>query len=70
VISDAENNYICSIPDESEIRKVISQLGLTKALGPDGFTGLFFQNLLENNLYQCHSFSLEFFPEWFSPQRV
>jgi hypothetical protein len=43
VISNAENNSICNIPDESEIRKAISQLGLTKALGPNGFTGLFFK---------------------------
>jgi hypothetical protein len=42
LISHAEHNSICGIPDENKIRKAISQLGLTKASGPDGFTGFFF----------------------------
>lgn len=43
VISNVENNSICRIPNGNEIRKAISQLGLTKASGPNGFTGLFFK---------------------------
>lgn len=40
---DAENVGLCGILDEAEIRSVISSLGLHKALGPDGFTGLIFK---------------------------
>ena len=36
VISHDENTSICMIPEEPEIHQGISQLGLTKAPGPDG----------------------------------
>ncbi|XP_059431454.1 uncharacterized protein LOC132164953 [Corylus avellana] len=38
VISAEENARICSIPDEHEIFVAIKELGLNKALGPDGMT--------------------------------
>jgi hypothetical protein len=43
VITPEENLSLCAIPDEREIFQVISQLGLCKAPGPDGFTGLFYK---------------------------
>jgi hypothetical protein len=41
VISDAENDTLCTIPDDSEIFSAITDLGLNKAPGPASITGLF-----------------------------
>jgi hypothetical protein len=65
VISDAENNSICSIPDESKIRKAISQLGLTKAPGPDGFTGLFLKTYWKTICISVIRFVQSFFRNGF-----
>jgi hypothetical protein len=43
VINDEENSVLCAIPDEVEIFQAISSLGLHKAPGPDGMTGLFYK---------------------------
>jgi hypothetical protein len=43
VITPEENLSLCVILEEREINQVISQLGLFKAPGPDGFTGLFYK---------------------------
>jgi hypothetical protein len=43
VISDAKNDNLCTIPDESEIFSAITDLGLNKALGPDGMKWLFYK---------------------------
>ena len=43
VITDDENESLCSIPDEVEIFSAIKDLGLNKALSPDGMTGLFYK---------------------------
>jgi hypothetical protein len=40
VITDEENSGLCLIPDEGEIFAAIIDLGLDKAPGPDGMTGL------------------------------
>jgi hypothetical protein len=42
-ISLDENNLLCTIPDQREIGQIIFQLGLTKALGSNGFTSLFYK---------------------------
>ena len=41
VVTDDENESLCTIPDEAEIFVAISNLDLNKASGPDGMTGLF-----------------------------
>jgi hypothetical protein len=38
-----ENLSICSLPSEQEIFDSVCSIGATKAPGPDGFTGLFYQ---------------------------
>jgi hypothetical protein len=43
VISDVENDTLCTIPDDSEIFSAIIDLGLNKALGPAGITWLFYK---------------------------
>lgn len=43
-ISDEENVRLCVIPDECEIFSAISELGLNKAPGPNGMTGLFYKS--------------------------
>ena len=43
VISDEENQVLCSIPTEAEVVKALSSLGSSKAPGPDGFTALFYK---------------------------
>jgi hypothetical protein len=42
-ISLEENASICEIPTEQEIFTTLSEMGSTKALGPDGFTALFYK---------------------------
>jgi hypothetical protein len=44
VITEEENLALCLIPEESEIFLAISELGLNKAPGPDGMTGLFYKS--------------------------
>jgi hypothetical protein len=39
---DLNNTILCSIPEEAEIYEVLLSLGREKALGPDGFTALFY----------------------------
>jgi hypothetical protein len=43
VISDDDNLSLCSIPTEQEVYQALASLGSSKALGPDGFTALFFK---------------------------
>jgi hypothetical protein len=43
VIFAEENLILCSIPIEAEVVKALSSLGSSKALGPDGFTALFYK---------------------------
>jgi hypothetical protein len=42
VITVEDNTMLCAIPEEKEIYYAITHLGLTKAPGPDGMTGLFY----------------------------
>jgi hypothetical protein len=44
VIIDEENSNLCNIPDERDIYDAIVNLGLNKAPGPDGMTGLFYKS--------------------------
>ncbi|XP_059451038.1 uncharacterized protein LOC132181824 [Corylus avellana] len=43
VITDDDNMLLCVIPTEEEIFTAITDLGLNKAPGPDGMTGLFYK---------------------------
>jgi hypothetical protein len=43
VISAEGNSFLCAIPPDEEVVQALSSLGSTKALGPDGFTTLFFK---------------------------
>jgi hypothetical protein len=43
VITDDDNNFLCSIPTEPEVISALFSLGSTKAPVPDGFTALFYK---------------------------
>jgi hypothetical protein len=43
IITEEDNTFLCSIPSEEEIVEALSSLGSTKALGPNGFTALFYK---------------------------
>jgi hypothetical protein len=43
IISEEENAFLCTPPDEEEISEALASLGTTKAPGPDGFTALFYK---------------------------
>jgi hypothetical protein len=42
-ITNEENLALCSVPSEQEVFTTLSSIGSTKALGPDGFTTLFYK---------------------------
>jgi hypothetical protein len=42
-ITEEDNMHLCSVPLESEVSQALSNLGSTKAPGPDDFTALFFK---------------------------
>lgn len=44
VITDVDNEYLCSHITDIEIKNVVFQLGGSKAPGPDGFSDLFYQH--------------------------
>jgi hypothetical protein len=41
-ISNSDNQLLCAMPTDSEIYESLLSLGRPKALGPDGFTALFY----------------------------
>lgn len=43
-ISQADNEALCVIPNEDEIRRAIFCLNSSSALGPDGFGAAFYQS--------------------------
>lgn len=43
VITDVNNEFLCSPITDIEIKNAVFQLGGSKAPGPDGFSGLFYQ---------------------------
>jgi hypothetical protein len=42
IISEEENDLLCTLPVEEEILEALASLGTTKAPRPDGFTAFFF----------------------------
>ncbi|XP_057786555.1 uncharacterized protein LOC131004001 [Salvia miltiorrhiza] len=46
-VSDAQNNFLVSIPEESEIAAEVFGMDANSAPGPDGFSGSFFQTCWE-----------------------
>lgn len=61
VITNVENGLLCCIPNEAEICSAISQLGLTKAPGPDGFTGLLYKTYWHTSRLSVIKFVQSFF---------
>jgi hypothetical protein len=56
IISAEENLFLVSIPIEDEVFKVLSSLGSSKALGPDGFTALFYKkywHVVKSAVLEC-----------------
>jgi hypothetical protein len=61
VVTEEDNSIICSIPDEVEIYQTIISLGLNKAPGPDGMTGLFYKTYWNIVKYQVVASVQSFF---------
>lgn len=60
-ISTEENDFLMSIPAEVEIKVCIDALHPLKALGPDGFSGIFFRHYWETIRHQVIGFVQESF---------
>lgn len=43
LVTDEDNGMLCALPDDGVIWATVHNLGATKALGPNGMTGLFYQ---------------------------
>lgn len=44
LVSEEDNRHLCAISSDDEIWEALRGIGGTKAPGPDGFAGLFFQH--------------------------
>ena len=56
IIFDEDNNFLVSIPSEDEVFKVLSSLGSSKVLGPNGFTVLFYKtywHVVKREVLEC-----------------
>ena len=49
LVSKDMNEELTKEVGEEEVTRAVFQLGIYKAPGPDGFNGVFFSKILENN---------------------
>lgn len=49
MLIDNNNSSLCIIPTKEEVRGAIFNLSGDSSSGPDGFTGLFYQNYWDNS---------------------
>lgn len=70
LISDEDNSFLMRVISNEEIKSAVFELGDTKAPGPDGFTGAFYQKAWPTIGGQVCSLIKEFFDTGFPLEEI
>ncbi|XP_075087666.1 uncharacterized protein LOC142169669 [Nicotiana tabacum] len=69
MVSMEQNMELCRYPTLEEVKAVIFELNGNSSSGPDGFTGMFYQESWEIISNDIHNILEKFLPEYISPNK-